>query len=206
MFNPAPQHFVVRCIHVNKLNSHADPRLHDSHHTQRFHLLVLTSHRHSDSRARRQRLARADERSAHRNVRRDAFSLRPALHIQQFNVGCKRVANTIPAVAHRHAPRVAFQCSVVHEDYVAHSRLRRVANGFESPGARPVSLSLPQSASPASLSKWVPRQKDNSFPAPSSPFPVPSRYYLERQTTPSPQPSDPSSHASLNLGFSFIAL
>src|SRR5258708_28243608 len=41
LVHPAAQHFDVRRFQINKLNSHANPRFHDSDHAQRFHLLVL---------------------------------------------------------------------------------------------------------------------------------------------------------------------
>src|SRR3979490_3460388 len=53
-----------------------------------------------------------------------------AFQVQQLNVCGKRIANAVAAVANRHAPRVAFQYSVVHGNDVAHSRLRRAANGL----------------------------------------------------------------------------
>src|SRR5712664_3374534 len=147
LFHPAGKHVVVRRLDVYEFNAHADPRLHDTHHGQRFHLLVLPRQGDSNAGVRSERPARADERAAHGNVGGNALCPGAGFHIQQHSVRSKRVANGIPSIANRAASRVAFQCSVVHGNDVAHSCLRRAANGYWLPGACPIPISLPQSRS-----------------------------------------------------------
>src|ERR1700741_430211 len=44
LFYPAAQHFQGSRFQIDKFNAHADPRLNDSNHAQRFHLLILARH------------------------------------------------------------------------------------------------------------------------------------------------------------------
>src|SRR5712692_2991031 len=154
---------MMRRFQINKLNSHANPRFHDSNHAERFNLLVPACEGHSDPGIGRERPARANECPAHGDVGGYTFRLCSAFQVQQLNICRKRIANTVPAVAYGHAPRVAFQCSVVHGDYVTHSRLRRVAKRLLVTGALPATLSLPHGAWDWGFSDRLPLQKDNSF-------------------------------------------
>src|SRR5260370_7851882 len=89
---------------MNKLNSHANPRLHDSDHAQRFHLLVLAYECNSQPGIGGERPARANERAAHGDIGCYAFRLCSAFQVEQLNICRKRIANTVPAVAQGPTP------------------------------------------------------------------------------------------------------
>ncbi len=108
------------------------------------------SQRDSHTGIRREGPGRTDERPAHGDVRRNALRPGAAFQVQQLNVCGKRIAYAVAAVANRHAPRGAFQYSVVHGDNVAHSRLRRAANGLCLPEERSALIVCPKQPRP-----WV---------------------------------------------------
>src|SRR6266446_3983669 len=99
LFHPAGQNLIVRGVHINELHAHPDARLHDSNDAQRFHFLVLARHRHASARIQLHRLTRANEYAAHGNIGSHAGGPSAGFHIEQLNIGCKRVANRVAAVA-----------------------------------------------------------------------------------------------------------
>src|SRR5215472_13281223 len=124
LFHPAAQHAIVWLFEVEKLDAHADARLDNAHHAERFELLVFPRQREAHACVGRHGLAGADENSTHREVGGYAFGLRAGFQVQNDDVRGKRIADAKAAVPEREAPGFVARCAVIHENYVAHRHSR----------------------------------------------------------------------------------
>src|SRR2546430_7653722 len=124
LFDPAAQNAIVRLLEVKKLDPHADARLDDAHHAERFEFLVFPAEGNAHACVRGQRLTGADKNSTHREVRSHALGSRTGFQIQNDGVRGKRIADAEATVPEGQPPGFIARCAVIHENYVAHKHSR----------------------------------------------------------------------------------
>src|SRR5438046_9331613 len=98
LFDPAAQHSVVRLLEIEKFDAHADARLNDAYHTEPVELLIFPRQRDAYTRVGRQRVAGADNNSAHGQSRSHAFAPAPGFQVQNDRVRSERIADAKAAV------------------------------------------------------------------------------------------------------------
>jgi len=191
---------MMRRFQVNKFNSHADARFHDSNHAERFNLLVPACEGDSDPGIGRERPARANECPAHGDVGGYTLRLCSAFQVQQLNICRKRIAKY--STGGRVRPGPARRLSMFGRPW----RLR-YSQSF-TPGSKRAfgyrGVSGNSQFAPSILGfgffrpATTPKRQQHRYRAGRNL--VPSRYYLERQSSASPSRSPgPAMLASIQV-------
>lgn len=99
LVDPTAKEFVVGILHIDELDTHADPRLQDPHYRECFYGLPFPGHHNANTGADRNGLAAADEAAAERQIRSNATGAGTGFHVDDLDVGCEGKADGIAAVA-----------------------------------------------------------------------------------------------------------
>src|ERR1700676_3265614 len=116
MFEPARKNCVGGGFDVEKFEAHADSRFDDTDHSKSFDALAFALERDASAGLHSERLAWANETAAEGWVRVNAVRANAGFQLEDFRVGCERIANSIAAVAEAYFVRHAIGRSVVHEN------------------------------------------------------------------------------------------
>ena len=193
---------MVEWLDIDKFYAHANARFHDPHHSQRFDLLIFSCERDPDAGVRRQRLAGTNKDPTHGQVGSHAIGPRSGFEVQDLDIRCKGIADTKAAVPDGQAPGIVIRCAIIHVNYIAHSRFRRLADCCFCPWWIPARFSVPQKDWLANSTNGPHRRKKQHWRVPGMHRICPRHVIIRNDKQPLLRTSSLCLRASLNIELS----
>ncbi len=129
--NPGGEDLVRGNFQIEEFDAEADARLDQANDDKGFEDLALAGELQTSAAVWRKGLAGANKAAAKGDVGGDAVNLLAGLHVGEFRVGSKGIADGVTAVAYTGNAKGCGACAVRHGDDFAHSK---ISMHTETPG------------------------------------------------------------------------